>query len=274
MSQSFRSNLAARTATTFVVLPALFYGLFRGPVWFWEVWVGLCALLGLYEFGSLLKARGLEPLRLSGLLVALCAFLEVNHPGLFAVTLWPAAAMLLLGEMVRRAGDLSVTLPSAAATLLGAAWVGGLSGAIAALRQVPEANDGPWRVTLLLFIIMLGDTFAYFVGHAMGRHKLAPSLSPGKTVEGALGGVVGGVLGALFVRFLGFEALTVEAAVGLGAVVAAVGIAGDLAESLFKRWAGVKDSGAVFPGHGGMLDRVDSLLFGAPVLYYYFILVR
>ncbi len=272
MSQSFKSNLARRTATTFVVLPALFLGIFRGPVWFWEAFVALCALVGLYEFGVLLQVRGLQPFKASGLLVGALAFAEVNHPGLFPVTLWPVAALAILGAMLRRAGDLATTLPAAAATLLAAVWVGGLSGTIAALRLVPTPAQGPWRVTLLLFIIMMGDSVAYFVGSGMGRHKLAPNLSPGKTVEGGIGGLLGGVLGALIVRALGFSTLSLAAAVSLGVVVAGAGIAGDLAESLLKRWAGVKDSGMVFPGHGGMLDRVDSLLFGAAVLYYWFIL--
>jgi phosphatidate cytidylyltransferase len=129
-------------------------------------------------------------------------------------------------------------------------------------------------VILLLAIVMGSDALAFFVGHALGRRRLAPRLSPAKTVEGALGGLAGGVLGALAVRGLGLPLLPLPHAVGLGALAAALGIVGDLVESLLKRWAGVKDSGALFPGHGGMLDRLDSLLFGAPVLYYYFLYVR
>jgi phosphatidate cytidylyltransferase len=127
---------------------------------------------------------------------------------------------------------------------------------------------------LLLGVIMGSDTLAYFVGHAVGRHRLAPALSPGKTVEGAFGGLLGGVLGALVVRHLGLGAVSVAAAVLLGLLTAGAGMLGDLFESLLKRWAGVKDSGRLFPGHGGALDRLDSLLFGAPVLYYYFFHLR
>lgn len=272
MSQSFKANLALRTATAVLVLPALAYCIFRGPVWFWEALAGLCALIGLHEFGALLEARGLKPFRVSGLLIGALAFLEVNHPGLWPVSLWPAAALAILAAMLRRAGDLASTVPAAAGTLFGALWVGALAGTIAALRHLPSPEQGSWRVLLLLFIVMVGDTLAYFVGHAIGRHRLAPNLSPGKTVEGAVGGLLGGVLGALMVRLLGFAALSLGEVLGLGVVVAAVGIAGDLVESLFKRWAGVKDSGSIIPGHGGMLDRADSLLFAAPVLYYWFIL--
>jgi phosphatidate cytidylyltransferase len=100
------------------------------------------------------------------------------------------------------------------------------------------------------------------------------SRAPGKTVEGAVGGLVGGIVGALAVRALGFPDLAWPHAVVLGLAVAVAGMAGDLFESVLKRWAGVKDSGRLFPGHGGMLDRLDSLLFGAPVLYYYFQYLR
>jgi phosphatidate cytidylyltransferase len=255
-----------------VVLPALSYGIFRGPVWLWEALTGLFAVIGLYEFGALLEARGLRPFKVTGLLVGALAFFEVNHPGLWAVSLWPAAALAVVAAMLRRAGDLANTVPSAAGSLFGALWLGALMGTIAALRHQPSPELGAWRVILLLFIVMTGDTLAYLVGHAVGRHRLAPNLSPGKTVEGALGGLAGGVLGALLVRLLGFATLSWAEVVGLGVVVAGVGIAGDLAESLLKRWAGVKDSGSLIPGHGGVLDRSDSLLFGAPVLYYWFIL--
>jgi phosphatidate cytidylyltransferase len=131
-----------------------------------------------------------------------------------------------------------------------------------------------WRIVLLLAIVMSSDTVAFFVGSALGRRKLAPGISPGKTVEGAVGGLVGGVLGALAVWAAGLPGVPAWHAALLGFAVAVLGMLGDLLESLLKRWAGVKDSGRLFPGHGGMLDRLDSLLFGAPVLYYYFLYVR
>jgi phosphatidate cytidylyltransferase len=157
---------------------------------------------------------------------------------------------------------------------LGAVYLGALGGTIAALITLAPPGVGPWRVVLLLTIIMVSDSFAFFVGHAWGRRRLAPTVSPGKTVEGAFGGLVGGVVGALAVRYLGLPSLPMSHAIVLGVAVAALGIVGDLDESLLKRWAGVKDSGTLFPGHGGMLDRIDSLLFGAPVLYYYFLYVH
>src|SRR5262249_39667736 len=142
-------------------------------------------------------------------------------------------------------------------------------GTIAALRVLPPVTLGPWRLVMLLATVMFSDTLAFFCGHALGRHRLAPTISPGKTVEGAAGGLLGGMLGALLV-VPWLPGLPAAHALALGLVAAALGIAGDLFESLLKRWAGVKDSGRLFPGHGGMLDRLDSLLFAAPVFYYYF----
>ena len=162
-------------------------------------------------------------------------------------------------------------MTAAAATLLGAVYLGALGGTIAALRILPPVDEGAWRVVLLLGILVFSDSFAFFVGHAIGRRRLAPSVSPGKSVEGALGGLVGGVLGALAVRHLGLPDLPAPAR-------------GRPRRWRWPPWAswatstracssagrGSRTRGRSSPGHGGMLDRLDSLLFGAPVLYYYF----
>jgi phosphatidate cytidylyltransferase len=231
--------------------------------------VAAALVVGEYEFFGLLRARGLAPMRRVGLVLAAAFFMDVVFPGWLGVPFTPLGVLLLLAFALSRGADFE-SVSAAAATLLGAAYVGALGGTIAVLRLLEPVEEGPWRVLMLLVVVMASDTFAFFVGHALGRRKLAPSVSPGKSVEGALGGVLGGVLGALVVRALGLPGMPAWHAAALGAVVAVVGIVGDLDESLLKRWAGVKDSGALFPGHGGMLDRLDSLLFGAPVLYYYF----
>ena len=258
--------------TALVVLPALVAVLLMGPPLVGVSIIGLCLLLGLFEFYALLGARSLQPFRTTGVLLTSLIFLEQLRPLALGASLWPFVALLLLTAALRRVGDLARTVPSSAGTFLGATYLGALGGAMAGLLLLAPAGQGGWRVLLLLGIVMISDSFAYFVGHALGRHRLAPTLSPGKTVEGALGGLLGGALGAWLLRELGLPGLPLLHALLLGVTVAAMGIVGDLFESLLKRWAGVKDSGNLFPGHGGMLDRLDSLLFGAPVLYYYFVL--
>ena len=267
----FASNLIRRVATAGVALPLLALALFRGPAWVLEAIVAVAVLLGLHEFFGLLAARALRPLRSIGVVLAGLAFMEVVHPQALSVPIAPLGVVVLLSAVLLRRDELSASVPAAAATLLGALYLGALGGTLAALRTLPPSSEGPWRLTLLLAVVMVADTGAYFVGSAIGRHKLAPRISPGKTWEGGVGALAAGVLAALAVRQLGLPGLSVLQAILHGLGVTALGTVGDLAESLLKRWAGVKDSGALFPGHGGMLDRLDSLLFGAPVLYYYFL---
>ena len=270
---SFSANLARRVATAAVALPLLLAAFFLGPPLLGAGIAAAAALLGLREFFGLMKARGLAPLPVPAAVLLTVIFVEVAWPTR-PVSLWPAVVLVILVCLLPRGGEFAVTVPSAALTLLGAAYLGSLAGAVAALRLLHPERDGAWRIVLLLAIVMIADTAAFFVGRAAGRHKLAPVISPGKTIEGAVGGLAGGVVAAAAVRALGLPSLPLGHALLLGLAVSALGIAGDLVESLLKRWAGVKDSGALFPGHGGMLDRLDSVLFGAPVLYYYFSLVN
>ncbi len=256
-----------------MALPALLAVLFLGPPWLAVALVAAALGAGLVEFFALLRAREIRPMPTAGVVVAVAVGMDVAWPGGSGLPLLPVAVLLLLTVALARGRDLEA-VSAAAATLLGAVYVGALGGTIAGLRLLVPTEQGAWRLTLLLVIVVFSDTLAFFVGNAVGRHRLAPALSPGKSVEGALGGLAGGVLGALVVRPLGLPELPLAHVVALGAAAAAMGIAGDLSESLLKRWAGVKDSGTLFPGHGGMLDRLDSLLFGAPVLYYYFLYVR
>jgi phosphatidate cytidylyltransferase len=274
LSRGAFSDLGRRIATAAVGLPLLLAALLLGPPIVGVAIVAAAALLGAAEFFALLAAGGIAPLRATGFLLLAVIFVDVARPGLFPGPVWPLAAVALLGSMLLRSRDIALAVPSGAGTLLGAAYLGALGGSIAGLRVLGPVEEGAWRVLLLLAIVMTADTAAFFVGSAFGRHKLAPAVSPGKTVEGLVGGLVGGIVGALVVRSAGLRSLPLAHAVWLGFGAAALGTAGDLAESLLKRWAGVKDSGALFPGHGGMLDRLDSLLFAAPVLYYYFVFTR
>lgn len=151
-------------------------------------------------------------------------------------------------------------------TFTGLLYVTVMLGHLVLVRALPE---GAWWIFMLLGIVMMSDTCAYFAGRAFGRHRLAPLVSPKKTVEGAIGGLAGSAVFALVtVKCLGWGGISVAQALILGLLTGLVSQIGDLAESLLKRGAGVKDSGTIFPGHGGLLDRLDSILPGCVVLYY------
>ena len=257
-----------------VALPLLLLLLFKGPPIAAVVLIGAACAIGLVELFAMLAAGGIVPFRIAGMACAAALFLSIAWPGIALAPVLPAITVVLAAAALQRAKEMATSVPAAAASLFAVAYLGALGGTLAALRTLPPHEDGAWRVTLLLAIVMTSDSCAYFAGSAFGRHKLAPRVSPGKTIEGLAGGLVGGVIAALVVRRFGLPGVPLSAAIALGIVVAAFGVVGDLVESLLKRWSGVKDSGRLFPGHGGMLDRLDSLLFGAPVLYYYFLYAR
>lgn len=134
------------------------------------------------------------------------------------------------------------------------------------LRQTPFGIQ--WMF-LLMLIVMANDSTAYYFGSAFGKHRLYQLVSPKKSIEGAVGGLIGGLVGTMLAKFTFFTQLTFTDAVLTALVIGVVGQAGDLFESLLKRSFGVKDSGTIIPGHGGVLDRMDSILFAAPITYYY-----
>jgi phosphatidate cytidylyltransferase len=268
----FGANLLRRVATALVALPLLLALVFLAPPAAFVTLAAALLILGMRELLGLLAAAGVRPVRVAAWAALAAFFVDAATASAGGVPLWPialvAAAVAALGRHDHRDA-----LAGAAAAWLGAAYLGGLGGTIAAIRLLPPADQGAWRVVLLLAAVMAADTAAFFVGHALGRRPLAAGISPSKTLEGALGGLAGGALGALAVRALGLPALPALHAAGLGMGVAALGVCGDLVESRLKRWAGAKDSGVAFPGHGGVLDRLDSVLLASPVLYFYFWLV-
>jgi phosphatidate cytidylyltransferase len=154
----------------------------------------------------------------------------------------------------------------AALLFFGLLYIPYLLGYMVLLRG--HANGVGW-IMLILFIVMSGDSAAYFTGCSIGRRKLYPTVSPNKSVEGAIGGLCGSLLGAVAAKYICLPEIAIADALLAALLIGSLGQVGDLFESLIKRSCGVKDSGTIFPGHGGILDRLDSIIFAAPAAYYY-----
>lgn len=166
--------------------------------------------------------------------------------------------------------DIKQSATEVALLCTGFAYVPLLLSHLVLLRNLP--NGVSW-IFLMLLIVMSGDTSAYYVGSSLGKRKLYPIVSPNKSVEGAIGGLCGSVVGTVIAKVSFFPELTVVDCLATALVMGSLGQVGDLFESLLKRSFGVKDSGTIIPGHGGILDRLDSVLFAAPAMYYYAYLV-
>ena len=268
-----KADIVPRLAVILLGVPCLFLITMRGGVFFLLL-VDLIIFLGLREFYILMKAKGYEPFEALGYFCALAISSYAWHQGV-AVPLILTASLLLI--MIREVFRRRVTrsLGHMAVTVFGIMYVGWLGSHLVLLRQLPgtvgvQDGIGARLVFLAALLTWATDTAAYLVGVAIGRHKLIPRISPNKTVEGGIGGLLGAALAGWICTRTFTPFLTPLAGTLLGVAVGFVGQLGDLVESLIKRDAGIKDSAELIPGHGGILDRFDSLLFTVPVLYYYF----
>lgn len=262
----------ARVLSAIVFLPILFSALWLGaPLWFVAI-AAAGILLGLYEYFALAKQGG----QIQGIIAAvaiLTAFYFGRHELIVAVI----AALVILELLVqlfshKDSEDFSQVVPSAAIKTFGVLYVAVLGGYIIALAVIehPIPKLSAKLLTLFFIVVFAGDTGAYYTGRSLGRHKLAPRVSPGKTIEGLVGGLAGNIIAALIAHVTFFPELRVVQAVPLAIVMGLLGVVGDLCESMLKRGAKAKDAGHIIPGHGGLLDRLDSMLFNAPLLYYFY----
>ncbi|MEI8307453.1 MAG: phosphatidate cytidylyltransferase [Chloroflexales bacterium] len=279
-SPSRASSLALRVASVSVLIPIVI----AAAWWPWStaILVGLCIVLAMFELAGIMRQGGYAPRLWVGLLISLtlCAAAALQPTITFDLS-GAIICLSIIGSLTYELlpGDRSSSLESWALTFGGAYYVGGLLSYFILLGQIHTPLHGGWLtllhippgtswIFLVLAVTWLQDTAAFFVGRAIGRHKMAPILSPKKSWEGAVGGFVASALSAMLaVAILGLP-ISYTAAVLIGATAGVVGPLGDLVESLIKRQIGIKDSGQLIPGHGGILDRIDSLLFTAPVIYY------
>jgi phosphatidate cytidylyltransferase len=269
------SNLALRALTAVILLPLVgALVAWREPLGF-GAFVLLVAGLALTEYTGI--ALPAAPRRLRAAVIALGVALAAAlylRPELAVV--WVLGAVVAVATLVLFVpGEIAGAGARLGAVAFGVFYLGTLPVPLALLHR--DATDGSSWVVAAIAVTFANDTGAYFAGRALGRHKLYPAVSPGKTVEGALGGLVGGLGVLLLVRalFSGFaHALTLADCLWVAVPSAVLGPIGDLSESMIKRAAGVKDSGKLLPGHGGMLDRIDALLFVAAWVYVYAVHLR
>jgi len=261
----------AREATTAVLAPFAIWAVGWSHPYVFDATIAIIAALALYEFLVLGRCKGYVlpvPLCIAVMLFVIAAF--VFEPISVEMGVFVALLVIPASYVVMR-GNLDDALPSSAIAVLATLYVGMLGGSMIRLRN--DFAVGWKLVFFLLLVVWLGDAGAYYVGKSLGRRKLSPRISPKKTVEGLIGGVTMSVITALVIHFTFFKELPLLHTIIAGAILSIAGVIGDLAESMWKRSAAVKDSGTLIPGHGGFLDRFDSIFFTAPILYSYWFLV-
>lgn len=267
-----RSNLALRWITALILLPIVLVLMWVPALsWGFAALVAIIVLIAVYELYALVRARQIQPQAAAGLVGALFVVVGAQFGQLAYLNLALIAALVLVG--FAHVLTPPPTLAGISGSIAGVVYTAWCPAHVLLLHG--HSPDGRGLVMLLLAAVVLTDTAAYFVGRTIGRHKLAPVVSPKKTWEGAIGGFVCAVAGMLVFYWLKerfgwatYPAWSPARYAVTGAVVSVVAQLSDLIKSSFKRDAGVKDAGSIFPGHGGALDRFDGFLLGAPVLYY------
>lgn len=255
------TSLVSRVVVALLLLPLVLGLVYLGGWWLWSLAL-VAALIALHEYYSLV--RSLRPLVLGGYLALVLALLGAELGGI-AWLVAGVAATFPLAFVLFGISDARPSFNAAVgATLLPVVWLGLGLGLLLLVRDVPE--HGRLAIFTVLLAVFADDTFAYAFGRLVGRHKLSPAISPGKTWEGFLAGTAAAVAVAFFALYdQGF--LASWQAVALGGAVSLAAVLGDLFQSAVKRDVGVKDSGSLLAGHGGMLDRLDSILFAGPAAY-------
>lgn len=261
------TNLFTRLLTGFVAIPLILLLLYRLPWWAFGLLAFSALLIASYEF-FLLTHPSDRIGRFFGVLLCAVTFgvlvvtnfgaNNANYPLILFSALAPSALLFTLF----RIEDMNTALARMGALVLGPMYLGVMLGAIGTLRRVgPIDRVGASLVVLSLMVSWASDTFGYFFGKGIGGPKMYPTVSPNKTWAGAIGGLVGSALSGVVAHFVFLPEMSLGSGVALCAVAGALGQAGDFCESVMKRSVGVKDSGGILPGHGGMLDRLDATNF-------------
>ncbi len=263
----------ARELTTLVAAPFAIWIIGWSHEYVFDATIAVIGLLAHYEFLILGERKGFhvpKTICLAVMLFILAAF--VLEP--ISVEMGVFLALLVIpATYVFGQAELEEALPSSAIAVLSTLYIGMLGGSLIRMRKDFIA-DGPHLIFFLLIVVWIGDAGAYYIGKTFGRHRLSPRISPKKSIEGMFGGITTSIIAAIVIHFTFFPRFPLVHAVIAGTVLSISGVVGDLAESMWKRSASVKDSGTLIPGHGGFLDRFDSIFFTAPILYVYWVLIQ
>ncbi len=264
-----------RLITAVIVLPFLIASILVPSLWWLFIVLAAAAMvLGLWEFYLLAKKLQLKPDPVAGYLAG-AAILTISvqrDPAVYVLLVQFVIIVLIAGTMIAstlRGAPFEKMIGSVGATNLGVLYIPFLCSHLIAIRTGFESTLSAHLLSFFFLVLMGSDAGAYYTGRALGKHKLAPSISPGKTWEGVVGGIVASLAMGALAHFWFFRELPLKFILPLAVAMTVLGIFGDLAESALKRGAGAKDAAKLLPGHGGLLDRLDSLLFNAPLIYYF-----
>jgi phosphatidate cytidylyltransferase len=268
-----------RVLSGIVLMAILAFSIWSSNPYYFTALAAIVLALALWEFYRLAERVGCHCYSFLGYCASAIVVYSFTRNQLALIL--PACVALLLAMMIaalfesKNEADFQKILASVAATLLGVFYVVFLASFLIGVRVIHISSKGPRDLpsrllSLFFLIIIASDTGAYYTGKNLGRHKLAPRISPGKTIEGSIGGLLLALMVALISKYSFLPEMPTWHALALALMMNIIGQMGDLFESLLKRGAGAKDAAAIIPGHGGLLDRLDSILFNAPLLYYYY----
>ena len=256
-----------RILTGVIAVPFVVGIIYYGSPLLFLIFVAAVVLAAVYEYFTMINRTEVKGFPIPGMVLSFLLLLNFYFEGRFFVEWGVVAGVSLFATWFIRETNVKIAINQIAYTLFGILYVAGFGGYYLLIRSF---EHGERLIFFLFLIVWLGDIAAYYWGKNFGENPLAPAISPKKTVEGAIAGIVGSLMAGVIAKVWFLDQLAMAHCLLVAVICGIIGQFGDLAESLLKRQVGVKDSSNLIPGHGGVLDRIDSLLFAGPVFYCYF----
>ena len=254
-----------RVITALIGIPLLIAVIYLAPPWVFTILILFVALVGLNEFYSMMRPKVAEMILFLNYLLTIALFFSLLGKGPLYISIFPLFVLFPLASFIFTYPKHRAKMGDIGQIIMGPFYICLPLAFLAIIARLPQ---GQLWVFFILAVTFAGDISSFYSGRLLGGHKLT-QISPGKTWEGALGGLTANLVSAGILGYLFFPSLSIISIMVLGIVIGICGQVGDLAESMLKRISNIKDSGKILPGHGGILDRIDSLLFAIPVLYIY-----